>query len=233
MSLSLSIENKLKIFYHHYSFLQERIEPEYLKQIYNNGIVLFTEINGDDHYSIKLIMSKQVEFEGLLSLQFDCNGYELAVIGFTIAPGEIFGLKEQYTGYVTRIQKNGTQKARGYEATKYFKDIFLTSILIKSLEAVFVAFNITNFAGVTATQQISLYLCEYGDAFFTFYDQVWIDNGGVLNNENYIVSLPLLQKPILLVKQTHRNRTLRKRNKLKEIYDQCLKIALQLKYKID
>jgi uncharacterized protein VirK/YbjX len=111
------------------------------------------------------------------------------------------------------------------ESTKYFKDVFLNSILLKSLEATLLSFGIPNFVGVSAANQISGHLSDYRELFDIFYDQHWLDIGGVLNNSDYIITFPLPQKSILLIKQTHRNRTNKKRNKLKEIYDCCLKNA--------
>jgi uncharacterized protein VirK/YbjX len=225
LSVSLTTNDKLDIFSHHFNFLTEHFSPGSLHKLFNEGISLFSEADGPNSYAIKLVSSKNGEYEGLLSLAFTCNDIELAVVSFTIAPGKNFGLEQQDVAYVTRLQKSRAEKDPVNEATKYFKDIFLTSILLKALEAMLFAFDISTFVGVSAGNQVSGHMSGYQELFFVFYDETWITNGGILKNGEYILSLPLPHKSILLIKQTHRNRTVKKRNKLKEIYDCCLKNA--------
>jgi len=225
LSVSLTTNDKLDIFSHHFNFLQHHFSFGNLHKLFNEGISLFSETDGSNAYAIKLVSSKNGEYEGLLSLAFTCNDIELAVVSFTIAPGKIFCLEQNEIAYVTRLQKSRAEKDLVNEATKYFKDIFLTSILLKALEAMLFAFDISTFAGVSAGNQVSGHMSGYQELFYVFYDETWITNGGILKNGEYILSLPLPHKSILLIKQTHRNRTVKKRNKLKEIYDCCSKNA--------
>jgi len=225
LSISLTTNDKLDIFSHHFKFLQQHFSPDNLNKLFNDGIQLFSETDGPNNYAIKLISSKDCEYEGLISLSFTCNDTELAVVSFTIAPGKTFGLEQPEIAYVTRLQKSREEKELVNEATKYFKDIFLTSILLKALDATFSAFNISTFLGVSADNQISGHFSGYRELFYIFYDETWVINGGTPKNGDYILSLPLPHKSLLLIKQTHRNRTVKKRNKLKEIYNCCLENA--------
>jgi uncharacterized protein VirK/YbjX len=222
LSGSFSTGDKIQILIHHYSYLRANFTDAQLRQLFNEGIECYTECIETDKYSIVLTGSSTLEFEGSLSLFFKLNDVKIATLSFTIIPGSTFNLSDQNLAYITCMQRIGEHKDSINKAIKYFRDIIPSFILMKSFEAILSVLNISNCIGVSYTNQITALKNENKENYYSFYDELWMNYGGINITGNYLIPLPLTQKPILLIKQTHRNRTIKKRNKLKEIYNASL-----------
>jgi uncharacterized protein VirK/YbjX len=220
LSCSFSIDEKFQALFCHYKYLKTTFTLNKLKQLFNDSIECYTECIEDDKYSIVLTGSSTLEFEGSLSLFLKMNGVNIAVLSFTIVPGKLFGLEDEKVGYITRLQRIGEHKANIQIAIKHFKNIIPAFILIRSFEAILSVLKIETCVGVAYTNQISAKQNVNNENYYSFYDECWMNYGGVYKDGNYIIPTPFAQKPLLAIKQTHRNRTVKKRNKLKEIYNE-------------
>lgn len=220
LSYSFSTDEKLQALLYHYNYLKATYSLNQLKQLFNNGIECYTEDIENDKYSIVLTGSSTLEFEGSLSLLLKVNGVKIAVLSFTIVRGELFGLEDEKVGYITCSQRIGQHKASIQIAIKHFKDLIPSFILMRSFEAILSVLKIETCVGVAYTNQITAMKNVDNENYYSFYDEHWLNYGGVYKDGNYIISRPFAQKPLLSIKQTHRNRTVKKRNKLKEIYNE-------------
>ncbi len=220
LACSLSINEKLQALFYHYNYLKTTFSLNQLEQLFNDGIECYAEDIEKDKYSIVLTGSSTLEFEGSLSLFLKMNGMKIAVLSFTIVPGELFGLDDEKVGYITCLQRKGQHKASIQIAIKHFRDIIPSFILMRSFEAILSVLKIDTCVGVAYTNQITAMQNVNNENYYSFYDEHWMNYGGIYKNGNYIIPIPLTQKPLLLIKQTHRNRTVKKRNKLKEIHNE-------------
>jgi uncharacterized protein VirK/YbjX len=219
LSGAISTNHKRKILAHHYSFLKRAFCGSQLIQLYNGGVVFYTEQCGQNEYKVTLAASGMLEFEGSLSLIFEMNSQKVASLLFSFAPGNVFDLKDKHIVFISCLQRVGKQAENAYAATKYFSDNNMATILLKVLEAAAINFGITKAIGVGCDNQLTAKLtCEH-ERYYSIYDQFWLNSSGVKRNGDYLIELPMAQKPILLIKQTHRNRTIKKRQRLRHIFE--------------
>jgi uncharacterized protein VirK/YbjX len=220
LSGTFSTDEKLKILYHHYNFLKKTFTHKQLSEIFKDGVECYSEDNNIGRYSIVIGSSLTLEFEGSLSLYLMFNDVKIATLSFTIIPGAIFNIPEEHVAYITCTQRIGQHKVRILAAIKHFRDMVPSVLLMKSFEAILLTLGITSCVGISHENQLTA-LKRPGEKekYYSFYDQLWINYDGINIGGDYLIPLPLVQKPLLLIKQTHRNRTVKKRMKLSEIYD--------------
>lgn len=219
LSKSLEVSRKQNILIDHYTFLEKRFSLAQLRQLYSaNGLEVYSEADGSDKYSVLLKpVTSHLEFEGSMSLQFKLNDTMLYSLSFTFIGGAIFGLDDPYIIYVTALQGTKNEYERIRSAAKYFKENALPVILFKALEAISLSLGITHCVGISANSSLSLKRSDQFDRFYNNYDLFWLNNGAVVFKEDYLLTFPLIQKPLDQIPQAHRNRTLKKRQKIQEM----------------
>ena len=235
----LSTKEKLDVLDYNYNFLKNIFSKDKLKQIFNEGIICFEEINEEDTYKVLLKSSHIFEFEGSQFLVFAMNDIVLFTLSFTFAPGNIFGIESENIIYVSSLKGTKNEFEKFSKATKYFKENIPSVILLKVLEAIAQNLNIGTLAGISAENQLS-YAPGFNDQnFISNYDEFWKNLGAVeTKNNNYYMPLPLAYKDLSLIKQKYRNRTIKKRKVLDGILALSLDmfgkaIAVQLKASSD
>ncbi|WP_259097472.1 VirK/YbjX family protein [Mucilaginibacter dorajii] len=219
LSGAITTRHKRKILAHHYGFLRKVFIGEQLSQLYNGGIVFYAEQHEQNQYRVILAPSEALEFEGSLSLVFEMNKQKVASLLFSFAPGDVFDLEDENIVFISCLQRVGNQVENAYAATKYFSDNNMATILLKVLEAAAVDFGITKAICVGCDNQLTAKLTNEHERYYAIYDQFWLNSSGVKRHGDYLIELPMVQKPILLIKQTHRNRTLKKRQRLRDIFE--------------
>ena len=228
ISRALSTQDKIRIATHHYSFLQRVFSPKQLKLLFSDGIECYSEFSDNNLLRVSLWHCRDYDYEGLCSLIYKVNGIEYARLSFMVAPGVMFGLKQDNIFYISCMQKKHTAGDGNNKAT-HIANIHPITILLQVFTALGAANNITTCIAVAAKNQLSfIENDEEYDYFFSIYDNFWLSKGGSKFNTEYLLPLPLLQKPILDVKQTHRNRIRKKRVKLQEIYHQVYNVFYQM-----
>ncbi len=220
----LSIKEKLSILCHNYTFLKNNFPKDKLKQIFNEGITCFEEVNEEDTYKVLLKSSHIFEFEGSQFLVFVMNDVVLFTLSFTFAPGNIFGINSESLIYVSALKGTKNEFENFSKATKYFRENIPSVILLKVLEAIAQNLNIGTLVGISAENQLS-YAHGFNDQnFISNYDEFWKNLGATENNDNYYMQLPMAYKDLSLIKQKYRNRTIKKR----KVLDSILTFSLNL-----
>lgn len=220
LSRSLSTDDKLKLSVHHYSFLQKVFSDGQLKALFGRGLEFYTEHSNGSLLNISLVHDPGYVYEGPCDLLFEVNGETHAKLSFMAAPGNIFGLPDETVFYISCMQKKHSD-VEGINKITHVNHIHPVTMLLNVLKAFSAAKGISHCVAVSAKDQLS-YIETLGnyDHFVNLYDDFWVSKGGSPLNRDYLLPLPLVQKPILEVKQTHRNRVRKKRAKLQEVYDE-------------
>lgn len=228
ISKSLDVNKKVEILTHNYSFLKNIFPQNQLKKLFKEGIEFYNESSGEDIYSVALHYSSILEFEGSLSLFFYVNNCKIFTLSFTFAPGSVFDTSDKTVIYVSCLQGVKNQFETISKTTKHFNDVIPAVILLKVLEAFAVALNIRTVLGISAKHQLSFGNEADYENFYDNYDDFWYNAGGELVNGNFILPCPVPQKSLSLIKQNHRNRTIKKRGKLNEVYVTCYHNVLNI-----
>ena len=224
ISKSFNVDQKHRILINHYSVLKQYFSQSQLEKLFTDGIECYNEINEEDNYSIYLqAVTNHLEFEGSMCLVFKYDNINLFTLNFTLVPGKVFNHSDAQMIYISSIQGVRNEFENIRKATKYFKDNSLPVILLKVLQAFAMSMGIDNCIGISVKDQLSVKDELMYDRFRTIYDDFWINNGGVSLSGGYLIDLPVRQKPIHLIAQPHRNRTLKKRKKLEDIYSYAIR----------
>jgi uncharacterized protein VirK/YbjX len=219
LSKSFGVSRKQSILIDHYSFLDKKFSLSQLRQLFSDdGLEAYTETKGSDIYSVRLkSVTNHLEFEGSMSVLFKLNDIILYSLCFTFIKGEVFGINEEWLIYVSALQGTKNEYENIRISTKYFKENSLPVILLKTVEAIAVPLGIRHCVGISAHSQLSLKYSGQFERFFNNYDAFWLNNGAERIKDDYLLKFPLIQKPIEQIAQAHRNRTLKKRQKMQEL----------------
>jgi uncharacterized protein VirK/YbjX len=220
LSRSLTANQKLTICINHYSFLQKLFSAEQLNALFKDGIECYAEQTGGNHLRVVMAHAAGYEVEGPCSLLYYVNDTLYATLCFTMAPAGIFGLNDANVFYISCMQKKHTE-GQGINKATHISGIHPVTMLLNALKAFGAANGIKNCVAISAVNQLA-YVADRKDYdyFFSLYDDFWLSKGGSKLNSDYLVPFPLVQKSILEVKQTHRNRARKKRIKQEEIYNE-------------
>lgn len=221
ISRSFKTEDKFAILYYHYTLLRKIFPDNQLKLLFNEGIICADEQFDGDQLSILLIHSAVYEFEGSLCFYLKVNNHTIAKLSFTFAPGHIFNSAKETILYISCLQRLQPAYDELYKSIDFLKELHLSNILLKATEALGMALAIEQCLAISVNNQLSVENESAYQVLQHTYDDFWKEKGGIPTNGDYLFSFPLYQKPISEIKQSHRNRTLKKRSKLNLIYSAC------------
>ena len=221
LSRALSVNDKFNVLVHHYGFLNNNFSERQLALLLKSGIECYKENDGENEYQIVLTSSAFLEIEGSLTMFLKVDNIKIASLSFSFAPGEIFGIEADNIIHISCLQRFGKQIKNIEKAKKHFGDILPAFILLKSIEAFACFLGVEQFVGICVENQLSFKDVNDHGKYYAAYDEFWKINGGQLINGSYVIPCPIPQKDILSIKQTHRNRVRRKRQKLNSIFVNC------------
>jgi uncharacterized protein VirK/YbjX len=208
---------RFKTIIHHYSFLNNTYSPIQLKKIFSQGIECFREIYDDATFSITLNTNPEYEYEGPLSFYFKVNNDLISKMSFTFFPGHCVNSDVENTLYITHLQRAPTQEKNNESFYKYFKNIHPSAVLLKAIEAFALTLNIKQIIAITAKNQLNYAYQENLNTFQHTYNDFWQERGGICRDDNYFFTLPLSETPLLDIKQKHRNKTVKRRRRLRDV----------------
>jgi uncharacterized protein VirK/YbjX len=214
VSTALPVDKSREILLHHYTYLKRMLPFNNLQHLFSNGIVCYTESN----YKIILSGSEDREREGSLSLYFKDGDLTIAQLSFTITNGKTFNVADNNIAVISRFQQISAHLENITEAKKFFGDIMPTLVLFTVLEAICVSLNIEKVLGINGKDQLS-WEPQYERSYSVNYDEFWMRNGGTATQYGYLMDCPFPQKDLNEIKQSHRNRARKKRERLEAIYN--------------
>jgi uncharacterized protein VirK/YbjX len=223
-----STKTRLAILTKHYSYLKGYVVDDFLASIYDAKTTLWQECKDDLTFSIALSFpfslhhpGRPVDYEGDLSLLFEIDSLPVYVFCFTIIPGEVVDDSAAGAGcdpalFISRIQGEGGHFPLIRKATKLLNEISPKDLLLTATQAIALSLNIRTLVGVSTEDQLSKNEHTGKQDIFFDYNHFWLSLGAERTAGNmFRLAIPLPEKPIELIAQHHRARTLRKR-KFKE-----------------
>ncbi|WP_457128799.1 DUF535 family protein [Mucilaginibacter sp. HD30] len=205
----------------HYTFLSRTIPTVHLRQLFLYGLECVKLSIEDCEFSIVLQKNIISEYEGPLSLCLKVNNDLISTMSFSFLPGELMGCRSGVLLYIAHLQRSPTLKANNDRFLDLFNKIHPSAILLKAIEAVAVSLDIDTLLAVGAANQLSNSPGLDQKAFANTYDEFWQARGAARFHDDYLFTLPLKEIPILDIKQKHRNKTVRRRDLLSEVYEIC------------
>ena len=241
LARGLSTKERLEILANHYGFLRNYVVEDFFIQIFERKHVLWLENKEGYSFSISLSFphslhhpGRTVDHEGDLALIFEINSQPAYVYCFTITPTSVMHKKEESTQYnaefsneqalfIGRIQGIAGDFDLMKKTTKLLHDISPSHLLLNATRAIAFAFNINTIYGVSTHAQLSNTPKAGVRELFFDYDYFWLSLEAEKANHN-MFSLPVrdFEKPIGLIKQKHRSRTLEKRRFKEQLRHQVM-----------
>lgn len=207
----LAAAKRASSFLHHYKRLSASLSAGLLNQILRRGFTLHESEQGGNHYRIEMAMSRDIYWEGEMSLNLEVNGAVVFILSFSIVPGSVVGVESHDALLITRLQGVKGRHPEIHEATKNMHEIAPPALLVAALQGVAGALEIRNLAGICGTRQ-SAYCEGLSTSFKEAYDDFFSELGATLNSANFFLSsIPMQEKPLAFVTNGHKTRTRRKR----------------------
>ena len=211
---NFSTADKLAVLTAHYRFLLRSTQKDFFKSIQEKAC-LWQETHNNNQYSIALVFPFGRDSEGDLSLIFEFNSQPIYLVSFTFISTEVKPFQFNQAIFVGRIQ-GLTDINLIRNTTKSIHDIAPSALLMAALQGVALACKLNTIIGVSNDQQVS----TTDKHIFFNYDLFWYSLGADKTRENlFVLPVPFTEKPIELIKNNHRRRTLHKRqykNKIKQ-----------------
>jgi len=223
ISKKINARRRIDLINLHYSFVNQHLADDFISRIVEKSIeiwkieVLEGTFTIELAYPISINRVYQYDNEGEISLRIKFNDEVVHTGGFTISKCKNKMTSDPFENsiIVGRIQgaKNNPELIRC--ATKALHDISPANVALCAYKGIADCIQ-TEFILGTSNE---LRVVEKDEVFFD-YNKHWIDAGAVLNNDGlYLLPVNQQDKPIELITQKHRSRTIKKRNFKKGIRD--------------
>lgn len=209
----LPARHRAASFAHHLRFLRTHVPEALLLREEPLELTVFERREGDRVYSVKLDLPPQISsFEGDLRLGLLVDGVLVYCLQFTIVPGLAVQSKESDVVFILRVQGIKGHYEQIRLATKSLQEVAPPALLIAALQGIASAWGIHEMAGISATSQHA-YDETVASLFTQIYDDFFLELGATRTTKDFFSSpLPLPAKPLDLIRNGHRSRTLRKRS---------------------
>jgi hypothetical protein len=217
LARQLSVAERASCFVHHYQSLHDRLPRPFLRQILRRDVTLVEMRDGETCFAITFGFSRTHDKEGELSLNLAVDGQTVFILSFTIVPGKVVKSQAEDVLLITRIQGVKGCYRQISRATKALHDVAPDALLVAALQGAGEALGIRVLGCISATDQNS-YCNECAESFKAAYDDFFTERGVEKNEANFFLApIPLIEKPLVLVKPGHKLRTREKRVFKREI----------------
>lgn len=226
----LSTKARLSILTHHYGFLKRCMKSGVAKQLCDARPVLWQTTVDGAQIDIRLSFpyslhhpDRTVDHEGDLAVTLYLDSVPLYVMCMTIAPAGVARTASPdgdgaHVLFVGRIQGADGRFDQIRHATRLMHDISPKDVLFAAVQGIAAAIGAKVIVGVSTGEQLHRPNSAADGSTFFNYDQFWELFGAERTEDNlFVLSLPLQEKPIEMIPQKHKGRTLRKRGFKKQL----------------
>jgi uncharacterized protein len=199
-------------FAHHLRFVEARLPGRLLRQRRPLEMTVFETREDGNLYTVRLDFPSQNSiWEGELRLGFRVDEVLTYCLQFTIVPGWVLQSKERHVVFISRVQGMKGHYEQIRCATKSLREVAPPALLMAALQGIADAWGIGAMAGISAQSQYC-YDESAAGLFRQTYDDFFLALGATRTTKDFFSSpLPLPAKPLALIKNGHKSRTLKKR----------------------
>ena len=215
LAKNLSSKQRLIIIIGNLTFINKIIPITFINKLQKKELWLWISDESTNTSKIRLDFASH-GMEGFFRLYYLYNEETIFTIGFTIAPGDIFGVLNKDVIFISNMQLIKNRKHQYQCAINNNSKTTPQRNLFYSLFGIAEKFKINHIVCVDAESQISndkgllSFQATYNDFMSTF--------NGVHYNNYFHLPLPYIEKDSNIVSSTHR-----RRNKIKRIFNNKIK----------
>jgi uncharacterized protein VirK/YbjX len=211
ISRGLSKRSRAAAITHHYGFIRNNFCETLLADTLHRRALILESQTDTAAVRIYMALSSQIFKEGELSLYLQVDGVDIYVLSFSFISGKIVESPEETVILIGRIQGIRGCFPQIRAATKALHDISPPALLVSALQGIAQALDITCMAGISAADHVAR-SSDKCPELIDNYDAFFAALGANKNDSNFFVGdFMAPEKPITLVKRSHRSRALKKR----------------------
>lgn len=214
----------------HYDFLNRALHASFFQCVLSDAMTLWQrEIDGRV-FAIS-VGGPCPHREGDLTLVFTVDGCPLYRMAFSVVKSPLLNVNagpSSHVLYVGQVQGYPDRFAQIRQATRLCRDVAPADLLMAGMAGLASALGISMVAGVGVENSLSYQsLVELNAS--TSYADFWEKFQGMrAEGGHYLLGLPLVEKPISLIKANHRGRTLAKRELKKSVSEEAASVMRPL-----
>jgi uncharacterized protein VirK/YbjX len=224
LAKGLTVAERMSCLAHHYRSLHARLRQRLLDQTIYSDLTLFESAEEGNLYRIAMSRSRELFREGELSLNLEVNGAVVYVLSVTLVPGPVVRSSASEVLLISRLQGTKGHYHQIRQVTKTLHELGPSALLLAGAQGLAEALGIIEMAGVCAVRQAS-YLEEFAPSYKEAYDGFFSELGVTQNAAGFfIIPIPIVEKPLALIKQGHKLRTKEKRAFKRQVADDVCRL---------
>lgn len=211
LSKQLSTRQRLEIALHHHDYQFKRHTGAYWEQVYRSeGLTLWQEDVNGTHFCIRLAASRDLSWEGDLSVTLHANGARLSIMSYTYVDAGVFGLESVPLMFVTRNQSDPQRPEQ-----QLFRQTFRhTTPQYFCLAAVFGMAQAHGMDRIAAVRHQAQIACTPDNeaVLKNSYDEFWrAFHATELDAQSFALPVPMALTPLSELRAKHRGRAMERR----------------------
>lgn len=217
LTKQLSTRQRLEIALHHHDYEFRSHSNAYRAQVYRApGLTLWeAELNGT-HFRIQLSASRDLPWEGDLSVTLRADGARLCTMSFTYVDASLFGAGSTPMMFVTRNQSD-PQRPEQQLFRQSFRHTTPHYLCLAAVFGIAEAHGMDRIAAVRGHAQIAC-TPENQAVLQNSYDEFWrAFRGTELDEQAFVLPVPMTLTPLSEIKAKHRGRAVERRRSWSDI----------------
>ena len=217
LTKKLTIRQRLEIALHHDEYEFRSHSKAYRAQVYRpSGLTLWqAEVNGT-HFRIQLSASRDLPWEGDLSVMLCADGARLCTMSFTYVDASLFGVRSTPMMFVTRNQSD-PQRPEQQPFRQSFRHTTPHYLCLAAVFGIAESHGMDRIAAVQGHAQIAC-TPENQEALQNSYDEFWrAFRGTELDDQAFVLPVPMTLTPLSQIKAKHRGRAVERRRSWSDI----------------
>jgi len=217
LSKRLSTRQRLEVALHHHHYEFSRYSNAYREQVYrNSGLILWQEEVDGAHFCIRLIASRDLSWEGDLSVMLHANGARLCTMAFSYVDSSVFGAGAMPMIFITRNQSDPHAPEQQLFRTS-FRHTTPPYFCLAALFGIAMANGMDSIAAVRHQAQIAC-TPDNQAVLKNSYDEFWrAFRATELDDQSFVLPVPMTLTPLSEIKAKHRGRATERRKAWSEV----------------
>lgn len=211
LSKRLTTRQRLETALHHLDYQYAHYSDAYREQVYRSeGLTLWQQVIDGAHFCIRLAASRELSWEGDLSVTLHANGVRLCIMSFSYVDASVFGLASVPMMFVTRNQSY-PQKPEQQLFRQRFRHTTPQYFCLAAVFGMAQAHGMDRIAAVRHQAQIAC--TPDNEAILkNSYDEFWrAFQATELDAQSFALPVPMALTPLSEIRAKHRGRAMERR----------------------